>query len=267
MSQSQKSTKIQDLWSSYGKLLRIQNTNGSSFIRKQINLPPIPSDPKKKFDYQRKKKSYEVERLWYQSEPNLSNPVIPSLLKIDDLSLNFEIEDLKPKGFQIIQKILKPDLYRIISSLANFHMELLNVENNFWEHGGYWHLETRPYELKQMSNKALQSKAYQLNDQLKNAKYKTIIHGDCKLANILLNKDQVAFVDFQYVGSGAGVKDLVTLFASLPEDFLEDQDDFIDYYFKSMQPHQNYSTDLDEEWRSLYPIAWADYLRFLDGWV
>lgn len=118
-----------------------------------------------------------------------------------------------------------------------------------------------------MQNMDLKLKAQDIDQALKHAKHQTIIHGDCKIANLLItDSGELGMVDFQYVGKGIGVKDLCTLFASLPDNLMESQEEFIDFYFLCLSKNDVYSEELEEEWRDLYPIAWADYLRFLDGW-
>ena len=40
-------------------------------------------------------------------------------------------------------------------------------------------------------------------------------------------------------------------------------------YFEELCKHisDEINDDLEEEWRSLYPVAWADFIRFLQGWA
>ena len=49
-----------------------------------------------------------------------------------------------------------------------------------------------------------------IRDRLKSSTFKTLVHGDAKLANFCFGSEEsgVAAVDFQYVGGGCGMKDL-----------------------------------------------------------
>ena len=53
-----------------------------------------------------------------------------------------------------------------------------------------------------------------------NCKFKTIVHGDAKLANFCFSHDlsNVAAVDFQYVGGGCGMKDVAYFLGSCLND-------------------------------------------------
>ena len=101
------------------------------------------------------------------------------------------------------------------------------------------------------------------------------MHGDAKAANFCFANDgRVAAVDFQYVGGGCGMKDVAYFMSScLTEDECEQREtELLDYYFQTLQAAllaRGHSTDfqaLETDWRALYPVAWTDFFRFLQGW-
>jgi hypothetical protein len=76
------------------------------------------------------------------------------------------------------------------------------------------------------------------------------------------------------VGKGVGMKDLAYLLgACLNQDdlFIYEEVMLNEYFlqFKNALEHFQIEVDfiqLQQEWRSLYPLAWADFYRFLLGW-
>jgi hypothetical protein len=162
--------------------------------------------------------------------------------------------------------------------LANFHAVFLTKKpTGLWEIGTYWNLETRPDEWQKIENKELKTKAQLIDETLNTCKYQTIVHGDAKLANFCFSKDgnQVAAVDFQYVGGGCGMKDLAYFLGScLSSSECElYENELLYYYFNELE--QAFQEDkfnftfkeLETEWRKLYPIACVDFIRFLLGWM
>ena len=132
-----------------------------------------------------------------------------------------------------------------------------------WTIGTYWHLDTRPEELEILTDLRLKKAAPLIDQKLNEAKYQTIVHGDAKLANFLFNEQQAAAVDFQYVGGGVGVKDLAYFMSSIfaEEELEEHEQECLDTYFKFLN-----MPEVEVEWRALYPVAWCDFYRFLQGW-
>ena len=132
--------------------------------------------------------------------------------------------------------------------------------------GTYWHLATRPQELAALQDKNLKAAAQQIDHKLNNCHYKTIVHGDAKLANFCFSKEgKVAGVDFQYVGGGCGMKDLAYFVGScLSEGECEAQEEHIlNTYFDYLQDvFRRKRALVVQEWRPLYPVAWADFHRF-----
>ena len=100
--------------------------------------------------------------------------------------------------------------------------------------------------------------------------FKTLVHGDAKLANFCFSETgEVAGVDFQYVGGGCGMKDLAYFTGSClsEEDCEQLEAKIIDTYFTYFhKANAKTHHELEQEWRGLYPVAWADFHRFLKGW-
>ena len=100
-----------------------------------------------------------------------------------------------------------------------------------------------------------------------------MVHGDAKLANFLFTKkrDAVAAVDFQYVGCGSAMKDLAYFVGSClsGRECERREEELLGTYFSALReglnPEVN-GAELELEWRSLYPVAWADFQRFMLGW-
>lgn len=188
------------------------------------------------------------------------------------------MEDLATIGFtDTTYDANENHIISCINWLANFHAKFLGIKSDLlWETGTYWHLETRPDELKVLKDIELKKYAYTINDKLNNAKYQTIVHGDAKLANFCFTTDatKCAAVDFQYIGHGCGMKDLAYFISSAiePNECEALEEWILNIYFlalkKALKSHQPLVDvfEIEDEWRELYPIAWADFQRFIKGW-
>lgn len=84
----------------------------------------------------------------------------------------------------------------------------------------------------------------------------------------------MAAVDFQYVGGGCGMKDVAYFIGSCLDEHdcerLETQ--LLDSYFAALHAAlSKHQPAIDPQvveaaWRPLYPVAWTDFYRFLQGW-
>lgn len=284
---------MQQLWSGQGALSRITLLGPENRIKtlviKQIVYSSDAKHPRgwdSDQSMQRKRRSYEIEMFWYQhfsgnlkafvAMPKLIYSETKSdglILVLEDMAVNYPIrftagKEDKPSATQIKS---------CIGWLARFHSRSLSTDaNGLWSVGGYWHLDTRPDEWEVMPEGVLKNSASSFDDLLRSCPHQTIIHGDAKLANFCFDEsgEQVAGVDFQYVGAGPGVKDLMLLLSSvLPDDrLLTEADGFVDFYFDQLSDElsklrQSINPSLlIKNWRLLYPVAWADFYRFLQGW-
>lgn len=161
--------------------------------------------------------------------------------------------------------------------MANFHATFMGAQpDSLWQTGTYWHLETRSEELAALNDLSLKNAAPALDQLLSSARHQTIVHGDAKLANFCfsVSDEKASAVDFQYVGGGCGMKDLAYFIGScLDESACEEQEnELLNYYFNHLnkalaqkQPELD-AQKIEDEWRPLYPVAWADFHRFLKGW-
>tara|TARA_A100000164_G_C21784173_1_gene712497 strand:+ start:47 stop:1036 length:990 start_codon:yes stop_codon:yes gene_type:complete len=279
--------EVQSLWSGYGSIQKIalEGTDFPSIIVKHVQ-PGRGSHPRgwnTDLSHQRKLKSYQVETNWYASQKNKAGnnlariPACFGTQKQEDEVL-LVLEDLDASGFAGRRGSVNQTEWRAcVRWLAAFHAEHLgSAPDGLWESGTYWHLETRPDELERLDDQMLKDFASPIERVLKNSRFQTLVHGDAKLANFCFNLDgsEVAAVDFQYVGGGCGMKDLAYFVGSCfrDEDAETMEVEVLDYYFMQLGffldkiESRQTKDEVEEDWRPLYRVAWADFHRFMKGW-
>ena len=282
--------QIQSLWSGYGEVARyrLQGANTNSVVIKRASPPTLQQHPRgwnTDLSHQRKLESYRVEMAWYQRWAQQCTAAcrVPVCYGAEELEADsgwlFILEDVDAAGFSIRKSSLSlNELKLCLQWLANFHAHFLHEQpNGLWPVGCYWHLATRPDELTAMDDVKVKKAAAAIDQRLSAAAFKTFVHGDAKLANFCFADDgaAVAAVDFQYVGGGCGMKDVAYLLSSCLDDSECErwEEELLEYYFQQMAAallSANKIVDmpaLEKEWRELYVFAWADFYRFLNGWM
>lgn len=279
---------MQSLWSGYGEIARyISPKHNRSFIVKHVSPPMASVHPRgwnTQTGHQRKLQSYQIEANFYGNYASLCDEycLVPKLLAAfsDNPQQLLVLQDLDQAGFSLRKNNASmADVLLGIKWLAFFHARFLQQDIvDLWPIGTYWYLATRQDELKVMEAGKLKDAAQRLDSALNNARFQTLVHGDAKLANFCFpdapGLGSLAAVDFQYVGKGIGVKDLVYfLGACLNQDDLVKYEPIVldEYFLQFNKALHHYQiavdfNDLQQEWRNLYPIAWADFYRFLLGW-
>ncbi|MCH2023165.1 MAG: ecdysteroid 22-kinase family protein [Saprospiraceae bacterium] len=276
---------IQSLWSGYGKILRctLQGGNIPSVVVKIVQLPKGSKHPRgwnTDIGHQRKLRSYEVEKYWYENfaKDCSSKCRVPKCFGIDrkEDEILMILEDLNQAGFPLRKTYINWNEITIcLQWLAQFHAQFMQRKpQGLWHIGCYWHLDTRPDEWNIMDDPLLKKAAKAIDKKLSECKFKTIVHGDAKLANFCFSEDglNVAAVDFQYVGGGCGMKDVAYFLGSCmtEQDCEKREKETLAIYFESLRKGLSNTTintnELELEWRSLYHVAIADFHRFLKGW-
>ena len=277
---------IQELWSGYGVIARVKFKNHKSVIVKNVVIPLDFQHPRgwnSSYSHQRKVKSYQVEKEFYKqySLQCTQDCKVPHYLysSKDENNSLLIMEDLATIGYTLKKEMLSIDETKVcLKWLANFHGLFLEVKpKGLWEVGTYWHLATRREEFDKMDESALKDTAINIDTILNECKHKTLVHGDAKVANFCFTKDMLktAAVDFQYVGEGCGMKDVIYLLSScLDNDELKKYDEeLLEYYFEELRVTLHFNKKkvefdkLKEEWLGLYSFAWTDFVRFLKGWM
>jgi hypothetical protein len=299
-----KQATLQRLWSDYGEIARYYSPKlARTMIVKHVAPPSDVHHPRgwhSNVGHQRKVHSYRVEAAFYQSYSMCCDDTcyVPQFISLVKNSHQSEqqtliLEDLEATGFNKVYRTLNvSQIKAVLSWLAHFHGRFLAIDTSgLWPIGTYWHFGTRQAEYQVMPNSGLKENALLIANTLENVRFKTLLHGDAKVANFCFSQsDSVAAVDFQYVGRGVGVKDLMYFLGSCLNDqqLCAQHNDYVNYYFEILknvlcqQSNASYTDkittvqksdtidlwfiELEREWRALIPFAWADFNRFLQGW-
>lgn len=278
---------IQSLWSGYGEILRVKLLPAGNNVVVKFVSPPEDRDHKygwaTNISHQRKLDSYANEHAWYRNAVDHCGQQCRMAKRIASVASDnrwvFVLEDLDAAGFYIRRnRVNENQLAACLRWLANLHATFISDSDppaakiGVWPVGTYWHLATRPEELQAMPAGDLKTAASEIDKKLNDARFKTIVHGDAKLANFCFSEsDTVAAVDFQYVGGGCGMKDFAYFVSSCfsDEECEQRESELLETYFSFLRSALSDDTVADAveaEWRTLYPFAWADFHRFLAGW-
>lgn len=278
---------IQTLWSGYGKIMRygLRGADREQVVIKHVKLPDRAHHPRgwnTDLSHQRKIRSYHVESAWYRNWADQcdDNCRVPHCLALDESDDEFlmVLEDLDASGFPVRKRsVSMAEMQACLHWLAHFHATFMGqTPTGLWQVGTYWHLDTRPDELQVLADDGLKAAAGAIDQALRSARYQTFVHGDAKLANFCFSPsaEQVAAVDFQYVGGGCGMKDVAYFIGSClyEEDCERYETVLLDDYFTRLSAalkdrRNNVDPDaVEQEWRGLYPLAWTDFHRFVKGW-
>jgi hypothetical protein len=275
---------VQRLWSGYGEIVRYGLTGGDKarLIVKHVKLPDHGHRSQNDLSHQRKVRSYQVETVWYGqwSRHCDGDCRVPACLAFEAYGdeIVLVLEDLDTAGFPERRAVADETRMRAcLNWLAHFHATFIGERpTGLWPTGAYWHLETRPDELKALTDTALKNAASAIDQALRASPYQTLVHGDAKIDNFCFSADgqRIAAVDFQYVGGGPGIKDVAYFMDScLDEEECERQEShWLDLYFQALKQalqRKQKAVDADaveQDWRALYALAWTDFHRFLKGW-
>lgn len=278
---------FQSLWSGYGSIVRfgIEQGDVPSVIAKHVSLTGQGQHPRgwnTDLSHARKLKSYQVETNWYKHWSHHCNVdcYVPHCLALDENEedLFMILEDLDASSFNVRKSSAAlQDMKICLNWLAHFHATFMGQQPaGLWPTGTYWHLQTRPDELEELSDIPLKNAAPVIDKILADCPFQTFVHGDAKLANFCFSADnqQVAAVDFQYVGGGCGMKDVAYFIGScLNEAECETMGtSLLDHYFSGLKQAliSRQSTvsaeDVEASWRPLFAVAWTDFHRFIKGW-
>ncbi|WP_414830670.1 phosphotransferase [Alteromonas sp. H39] len=278
--------QIQSLWNGYGTCCRFYSPLRHQHLVAKVILPrPDAKHPRgwqTSHSHQRKLQSYNVEAHFYRHyQQRLDTQCYAPFLVAHESAGEDQLlvlEDLSAAGFTKTASRLSPEQSQaVLKWLAYFHARFLQTDDNtLWQAGGYWHLATRQQEWEAMENGELKRKAKAIDNYLAGCQFKTLLHGDAKVANFCFEDDmrRCAAVDFQYTGSGIGVIDVAYFLGSALSEsaLITHTESCLEYYFTCLRQalsateHHAKADAIINEWKYTYPIACADFCRFLSGW-
>ncbi|KAH0612406.1 uncharacterized protein H6S33_010458 [Morchella sextelata] len=302
-------THITSLWSNYGHIYRLTFPSHPPLILKLIQPPP-PTPRTASESHIRKLLSYRAERYFYthlshhltpHSPIATPHPVSPAYADTTLL-----LDDLTPAySLSYSHRYSPAHTAAVLRWLANFHATYWNHEpvplippplqaaapdtaQGVWQRGGYWYLDTRVEEMESFTDDPGDYAFLLPHVQIVAERLRvrpgdlgsTLIHGDCKAANIVFAPPGVggevacALYDFQYVGVGLGVQDLAYfLGTSVNARDLEGggEEALLRVYYDELVAALGRSGNGVEGymWEDLvgqWECALVDWMRFMAGW-
>ncbi|TMP39467.1 phosphotransferase [Pseudoalteromonas rubra] len=270
------------LWSGCGHIYKF-SYQGDMLVAKVASVPAQLDHrhiTQSEHSLNRKHRSYEKELMFYRDTAHsyaieCALPEAKAFANRDEAFV-FVFTDFETQGYRNVSKAEPTHVTQMVAWLARFHAIGLvsSCAPKVYGRGNYWHLGTRPDEYERMMPGLLKSSANQIDQRLRDCPYQTLIHGDAKLANFAFSRNQALGYDFQHIGQGIGVADVMLLLTSLycGRDLELHAEHYLNLYFEHLSealapswPLELFN-DLEKSWRKLWTFVWADFHRFLLGW-
>jgi len=235
-----------------------------------------------------------LPRLFYATEPSVEKPFS---LVLEDLSRSF------PRGANAkLRHMSSDEVFAAVRWLAGFHARFWEdprtEERGLWPRGSYWHLDllgrlemesvAETYSNQYISNaewKRLRAAAKAIDRRLAGQaasalhnqttpgghRFRTLLHGDAKPANILCSPghgDQVtcAGIDFSWVGEGYGMYDIMYLLWG--EHTQDTVDEYLFHYHAELLRNLPRSAGIDYRFsvmRQHFELCVVDFIRWWAG--
>lgn len=298
-----KQVSLASLWAGMGSIVKLEgssaNNTKATAIVKLISFPPGPRAGLSIGD-SRKAASYEVEAAFYTNFSMVINKkagycIVPQCLHADNT------QQSSGKIHICMTELPGPTVGRVSASVCESAIRGIAMLHATWwgggaadaavskglqPQGGYWYLDTRPDEYKDISKSGwtgrLRKAAKPIDKWLKSDPMQCIIHGDLKNCNMSLDEKRnektdgfssyktMSFCDFQYVGKASPMKDLAYFFTASVEDSLINDDNkenhFLGLYREELLVNGASSVPPLEHMKVALSFAYADYARFMAGW-
>ncbi|KAJ3400580.1 hypothetical protein HDU80_006839 [Chytriomyces hyalinus] len=306
--QSGKDVRIASLWDGMGSIVKRtykQRSSGDSVSVMVKTVAPKKPASRPTESFQRKIISYQVERYFYSIMNQLVPlPVEPCMFRVARLYASAPtvlfMEDLSVAYPDTMSALVtQVEAKAALKWFANLHgyfmgsssssqshplrsmTETTSTEEGVWDQGSYWYLATRSSEFSRL-DKDWQQLGTRVDELLLSIPkdLTTLIHGDAKTENCLLNHAMldsdglpaIAFCDFQYVGYGSGMKDVV-YFLATSIDWLDEkvEVELLDWYFTCLiralkKRGSVWKTFTKEVMMDQFELCMIDWLRFMKGW-
>ncbi|CAF1396690.1 unnamed protein product [Rotaria sordida] len=172
--------------------------------------------------------------------------------------------------------------------IANWNNPIPKGGAKLWKIGGYWtggkeankndirkawdltvqnfHNELQISELSKNFGSVLESRLNDITFAFNNLQPRTIIHGDYKLANILINRNstenQIYAIDWQWCGIGHAAMDVAAFIAtSIHENTIENSLELVRFSYKILIDN-GISYSWEQFWQA-YQICWIEFFIFI----
>ncbi|MCF2906813.1 ecdysteroid 22-kinase family protein [Pseudoalteromonas sp. DL2-H2.2] len=272
----------QALWSGCGHIYKFTYQN-EALVAKVAAVPEQLTHrhiTQSQHSLRRKYRSYRKELNFYRQTARhyvhaCSLPEVKALAQQDDVFICV-FTDFESQGYHNVSRADSEQVELMLKWLARFHaVGLVSAALTEMDlQGNYWHLNTRPDEYARMASGQLKQYASEIDHQLNTCAFQTCIHGDAKLANFAFSGKEALGYDFQHIGKGIGISDVMLLLTSLysdPQLEMHAQtclDRYFEFLTKALSTHwpETKIKALEQSWRLLWPFVWADFQRFLLGW-
>ncbi|KAJ3061796.1 hypothetical protein HDU98_002303 [Podochytrium sp. JEL0797] len=281
------------LWDGFGSIVSrtYRHPNDPSVRHTVVKTVSPRRSSHQSESFRRKMISYQVERFVYRylQSTHASSPSATAgfataemfecgrdFLILQDLSLSFPCDFIESDPRHAASVITWLSAFHAFFWGRSLPIRSMTEQDDgnesrdgVWDQGSYWYLATRGTEFKQL-NREWRAVGVKVDGLLNSipGELKTLVHGDAKAENVVVTREGegegevgVAMFDFQYVGYGSGMKDVVYfLMTSVSGMTRELESEMLELYWVHLQQGLKNREDLVDGRKGATPV-WKKFTR------